>query len=321
MSGTISLSMTQQFNEFGKPLSGGLLYFVQAGTTATPQNAYQDSNLTLPWPNPITLDQAGRVPQFYLADGSIKIRLTDRNGVQQIVADNILVIGPSSGEGGGGSVDPTIILQTGALLPFYGTGARSGFVRCNARTIGSSTSGATERANADTEALFEYLWGVDANLSVSGGRGGSANADWSANKTIALPDGRNRAVAGLGDMGNSDAGLFTGVTFTSGDAVTLGSRLGAARRTLTIAQLPVVTPGGSVTIPAANLTIPGLNATGYNVGGQTPGTTLYGTSGGGSGLTATFPQISSSLIGTPFGSGQAHDTISPYMLITIYMKI
>jgi hypothetical protein len=204
---------------------------------------------------------------------------------------------------------------------YFGTGARSGFVRCNGRTIGSSTSGATERANADTQALFEYLWGADANLTVSGGRGASANADWTANKTIALPDGRGLALAGLDDMGSGSRGVFTGATFSSGSSTTLGSTLGAARRTLTIAQLPVVTPGGSVTIPAASLAIPGLNATGYNVGGQTPGTTLFGTAGGGAGVQAVFPQVSSSLIGTPFGSGQAHDTISPYMLITTYIKM
>src|SRR5690242_639511 len=131
MSGSISLSMSQQLDEFGKPLAGGLLYFIEAGTTSTPQNAYQDSALTLPWPNPIILDSAGRVPQFYLADGSIKIRLTDSAGVQQLVADNILVVGPSSGSGGGGTVDATTVLATGDLKVKYGTGTLSGFVRAN----------------------------------------------------------------------------------------------------------------------------------------------------------------------------------------------
>ena len=178
-----------------------MIYFIQAGTTSTPQNAYQDSDLTIPHSNPITLDSAGRVPQFYLADGSIKIRLTDSSGVQQLVADNILVIGPSSGSGGGGSVDATTVLATGDVKVRYGTGALSGFVRANNRTIGSATSGATERANADCQALFEYLWDADGNLTVSTGRGASANADWSANKTIALPDCRGGVIAGLDGMG------------------------------------------------------------------------------------------------------------------------
>src|SRR5262245_54263323 len=114
MAGTIPLSMTQQFDEFGEPLSGGLLYIYQASTTATPQNAYQNYGLTILHPNPIPLDAAGRIPAFYLADGEIKFRLTNSAGVTQLTADNVLVIGPSSGgSGGGGSVDPTTIMQTG----------------------------------------------------------------------------------------------------------------------------------------------------------------------------------------------------------------
>jgi len=74
MSGTIPLSMTQQFDVYGKPLAGGQLYLIQAGTVSTPQNGFQDSALTIPLPNPITLDAAGRIPQFFLADGSIKVR-------------------------------------------------------------------------------------------------------------------------------------------------------------------------------------------------------------------------------------------------------
>src|SRR5947208_1688739 len=82
--------------------------------------------------------------------------------------------------GGGGTVDPTTIFQTGQIIPMYGTGVLTGFVRANGRTIGSATSGATERANADAQSLFQNLWGADANLAVSGGRGASAAADWAA---------------------------------------------------------------------------------------------------------------------------------------------
>ena len=59
MAGTISLSLSQQFNSQGVPLAGGRLYFFQAGTT-TPQSAYQDSGLIIPHANPIILDAAGR---------------------------------------------------------------------------------------------------------------------------------------------------------------------------------------------------------------------------------------------------------------------
>lgn len=235
--GTISFSLSQQFDEHGKPLSGCKFYTIQAGTVATPQNAYQDAALTIALPNPITCDAAGRLPQFFLADGSIKVRLTDKNGVQQIVADNILVIGPSSGGGGGGgSVDPTTVAATGDIKSAYGTGSISGWVRLNGRTIGSSTSGATERANADCQALFVYLWGADASLTVSGGRGVSAAADWAANKTITLPDARGRVLASLDDMGASAAGRLTASYFGS-NATVLGAANGSESVTMALSNL------------------------------------------------------------------------------------
>ncbi|MCK1346919.1 MULTISPECIES: hypothetical protein [unclassified Bradyrhizobium] len=77
--GTISgISMMQQLDEFAKPLGGGKLFLIQAGTTSAPQNCYQDTALTLAWPKPITLDAAGRVPQLFCVDGNIKIRSRGR---------------------------------------------------------------------------------------------------------------------------------------------------------------------------------------------------------------------------------------------------
>ncbi len=239
MAGTISFSLSQQFDKYGEPLAGGKLYFFQAGTT-NPQNAYKDSNLTLPWPNPIELDEAGRIPQFFLDDGSIKIRLADSNGVTQIAADGVLVIGPSSGGGGGTPVDATTVLQTGDIKARYGTGSHTGWVRANGRTIGSATSGSSERANADCQALFEYLWGADANLAVSGGRGVSANADWVANKAITLPDGAGCTIVGLDNMGNGAAGRLTTAIFGT-DPTVLGARGGVEKITLTSDQIPAHT--------------------------------------------------------------------------------
>ena len=85
---------------------------------------------------------------------------------------------------------PADLTPTGAMLAYGATTAPAGWVRCNGRTIGSASSGATERANADAEDLFLFLWTnfADAQCAVSSGRGASAAADWAANKTIALPD-------------------------------------------------------------------------------------------------------------------------------------
>lgn len=102
---------------------------------------------------------------------------------------------PAWGAGGGGGgrlVGETIV---------WWTTAPTGWLRCDSKTVGDGSSGATARANADAENLFVYLWNADAssnNLIVSGGKGASAAADWAAHKTITLPDGRRRGIVGRG---------------------------------------------------------------------------------------------------------------------------
>jgi len=324
MAGSISLSLSQQFDDLGKPLSGGMLYFIQAGTTATPQNAFQDTGLTVAHPNPIVLDAAGRVPAFYLADGSIKIRLTDRNGVEQIVQDNLLVIGPSSGGGGGGSgVDPTAILATGDMKISYGTGSLSGFVRTNGRTIGAASSGATERANADCQALFSYLWNVDSNLVVSGGRGATANADWTAGKTLALPDWRGRTIAGLDDMGNSAAGVLTAAGNGFGAQGQVPTVLGAAggleNQTLSLAQLPTgITSAGTADLLAGTVTA-NVDAQAFSSGtGGATGWKAWPTTAT---LTRNAAPTTSIAVTSTNTGGSAHPNVQPTRLTTIYMKL
>jgi hypothetical protein len=329
-------SLSQQMGKDGKPLAGCILKFYQAGTVGTPQTAYQDSGLTIPviGGSQVTCDTYGRLSQFFLADGSIKILLTDKNGVTQVTADGLLVIGASSGGVGGSPVDPTTVLATGDMKVTYGVGVLSGFVRANGRTIGSATSGGTERANSDTQSLFLYLWGADTNLAVSGGRGASAAADWAANKTIALPDWRGRVMAGLDDMGNSSAGRLTATYFgaTGGCSGSLGTTLGAAcggeSQTLTAGQIPAITSNGTTSAPTVN--VPGgkslasylspasssVNSTGsingaYDLGGSSNISFL--TSLTGSGGTAS---VTSNNAG-----GGAHPIVQPTMLATFYIKL
>ena len=243
MAGTIpNLPLSTQFDkDTGAPLRGGKLYVFQAGTIATPQNAYKDSGLTLVHPNPITLDGAGRVPSFYLADGSIHVRLTNAKGVTQFEEMNLLVVGPSSGTGGSGTaVDASALFQTGDVIWLDQAGVRTGWVRDNGRTIGSATSGASERANNDCQNLFTFLWNTypDAICAVNGGRGASSAADWSANKWITLPDKRAYAAGGLDDMGNAAAGRFNNVPFGTGSATTAGSLCGEATHILGQSEMP-----------------------------------------------------------------------------------
>jgi hypothetical protein len=323
MAGTIPLSLTQQLDEYGQPLSGGQLYIIQAGTISTPQNAYQDTALSILMPNPMTLDAAGRIPQFFLADGQIKVRLQNVNGVVKFQQDNLLVIGPSAGGGGGGgSVDPTTVMQTGDVKLRYDNAIISGFVRINGKTIGSASSGATELADPSAQGLFNYLWAKDTTLVVTpGGRGVSAAADWAANKQLTLPDGRNRLLMALADMGNTDVGLLASNTFTKGNQTTLGSMLGVGRHLLSAAEVPVITPTGAVGV---SFTISGYVPTQGFSGANQSGLAA----GVGNNNTGTYnvPLVlnysaSATLTMNAFGGGQFHEIANPALLITVYMKL
>jgi hypothetical protein len=312
--------MTQQLDLYGSPLSGGQLYIIQVGTVSTPQNAYSDTGLSIALPYPITLDAAGRVPQFFLADGSVKIRLQDRYGVVQLASDSVLVIGPSAGGGGGSTVDPTQLIQTGMMMFAHSTADIAGFVRLNGRTIGSATSGATERPNLDTQALFLYLW-PDATLTVSGGRGGNAAADWAANKQLSLPDWRGYALSGLDDMGNTAAGRLTAGYFGTA-ATVLGAVGGLESQTLVGVNLPPYTPVGTLSVTASgSVDLPFNAGVGYSTGGaivayqrsnpnandaKTVTVTI---------TTATFTGTAQGGASTPFAR------VGPRKLITFYIKL
>lgn len=313
MAGSISLSLTQRYDKTSHmPLAGGKLYTYAAGTS-TPQNAYQDLGLTIPWPNPIVLDSGGNVPQLFFRDGYVKFRLANAAGVTQIAADFVLVLGPTTGEAAVPSIDATTIMQTGFIAPYYDTGVKPGFVRLNGRTIGSASSGASESATADCQELFEHLWGIDANLSVSTGRGASANADWVANKTIALPDWRGRALAALDDMGNSAAGRLTASYFGTAATVLGAASTPTESKTLVTANLPPYTPSGTVA-SASTFTdfIRGLGGSAPSTGGPRSivdfGAAQQVFSNG------TLAGVAQGGLSTPFS------IVQPTMLTTFYIK-
>lgn len=317
--GTVpGFALTPQFDKLGKLATGCKLYIVQAGTVSAPQNAYQDTALTLLQPNPMTCDATGRLPQWFVADGNIKLRLTDKNGIDLFVQDNLLVIGPSGGGGGGGgTVDPTTILATGDYKDTHSTGVLSGFVRCNGRTIGSATSGATERANADASPLFVFLWNADVNLAVSGGRGASAAVDFAANKTLTLPDCRDRVRAALGDMGNSDAGRIS-TTYFGCTGLVLGCAGGGETTTLTLSQLPTgITSTGTFTGNQANVTTSDADTTLFSANS---GASVWRAWNNGTVQTRITPTASGTVTSNNT-SGAAHRTVQPTILVTSYIKL
>jgi microcystin-dependent protein len=314
--GSIPVALSQQMDANGKPLVGALLYLYVVGTVAQPQLAYQDTGLSLPLPWPVVADANGRLPMFYLADGSIHARLTDAAGSVQFDYPSMLVIGPSGGGGGGSSVDPTTIFSTGDIKFRPTSETLSGWVKVNGQTIGSSLSGASGRANADTQALFIYLWTncPDAHCPVLSGRGANALADFNANKQLTLPDWRGRQVAGLDDMGGAAGGFYAGVPFSGADtATTPGGFAGENTHTLVTAE-----------IPAHNhaLTDPGHS---HNfAGGGAPLTNAGNNNAFQAGPSGSFTSMSSAVTGITMantGGGTAHNNVSRVTLGTWYMRL
>jgi hypothetical protein len=242
MAGSLSgIPLSQQFDSNGNLLKGAVLYIFNANTT-TPQLMYQDVALTVPHVYPLPVDSNGRIPMFYLADGSVHARFQDKDGNILFDIQSILVIGPSAGAAPSGGVDANAILSTGDMKFRPTSEILAGWVRANGRTIGSAISGAAERANADVAALFSYLWNnfPDTIATVSGGRGANGPADFAANKTITVPDFRARSAIGLADMGNADSGRLANVTFSIGGALVAASSGGLGTFALAQAQLPAV---------------------------------------------------------------------------------
>ena len=134
-------------------------------------------------------------------------------GVKQSVwcdGTDVHLMGPDSAGGITGDVKYSVVPT-----------AAAGWLKANGDTIGSQASGATH-AHEELEALYSAIWDshADAQAAVSSGRGGSAAADFAANKTLTMPDLTGRVLAGLEASATrlTTAGGFTTGGATDGDS-------------------------------------------------------------------------------------------------------
>lgn len=112
---------------------------------------------------------------------------------------------------------------------FSNTRPSAGWIPLDDKTIGNASSGATNRANADTWLLYQQLFdntvAADCPLFNSAGtpiaKAGTALSNWNANNRLQLPSTVGRVLANRGTGGNALAHAF-----------------GASTRTLSTANLP-----------------------------------------------------------------------------------
>lgn len=318
--GIVPLSGSQQFDNATSPpafLNGGKLYVYVTGTT-TCAPAYTDFALSVLHPCPITLNSAGRVPAIYAADGSVRLRITNGAGSIQYDEDNVAIVTAASTGSSTPIPDSTQIYGTRDLKVRFDDQPVPGYVRLNGRTIGSATSGASERANSDCQSLFLELWGY-ANISVVTGKGATAAADWAANKQLTLPDMRSRLLGAVDDMGGGAANRLTGVT----GSTTVGATGGAETKTIAQPNLPNVNftnsgiTVGNGTLAANSITALGSGGAGAVVAG---GSTEAAPSSKSITLTGSVA-VTAQGSAASGGSGTALDVINPVMLFTVYIKL
>ncbi len=137
--------------------------------------------------------------------------------------------------------------DTGDVKIAYRSTEPTGWLFMNGKTVGSASSGATARANADAEALFSHLWNeeptntllvIQTSAGVPTTRGTSPSLDFAANKRMPLPDPEGYVFAVADNInGGATARLGSGATGGFGGTATLGKVGGEKNHQLTVAEL------------------------------------------------------------------------------------
>lgn len=209
---------------------------------------------------------------------------------------------------------------TGDVRLTLKTTASDGWVLFNDGTIGNATSGASSRANADTEALFLLVFAnftdalapifTSAGVSTTRAAQGSGAAAYAASCRVSLTKAAGRAIAIAG----------SGASLT---ARTLGQTVGEESHLLTQAQLPNV--NFSVSIPAGQGSHghsynnpPGFFLTGYQSGAANQWIANGGVSVGTT-IASSLPAMSGTAASG--GSDSAHNNMQPTTFLNAMVKL
>lgn len=187
----------------------------------------------------------------------------------------------------------------------------AGWLLFNDGTIGNVGSGAVY-ANANAQNVFEMLYALsDADcplFTITGAATtraaqGAAATAWAAGCRVSMPLVLGRALAAAG----SGAGL---------KARNVGDVVGEETHTLIEAELPVVTPAGTI----ANTVSPN-NSMAPNPASGT-GSSNFGSQGSYY-ISTQFDvfSVNSTFTGTPFGSGDGHNNMQPTTFLNAMVKL
>lgn len=189
---------------------------------------------------------------------------------------NVMVLGYTPATGA--AILPSQRIPTGAVQDFLLSTPPAGWLKMNGTTVGDASSNASNRANADTQALFAALWNLDPTVSliytsagVASTRGANAAADFAAHKQLLIPDTRGYFSRALDD----GKGIDTGRVLGSGQF--WATAVSAITATFTGQALPTQQVNVPATLPAYN----GFNPIGGRKGwsetdnGGTPRTNVF----------------------------------------------
>lgn len=241
--------------------------------------------------------QAGMTGQLKIPDGSsIAPALTFSNetntGFTRPAANQIGVVINGIQVELFSAVGITGSVPVGAVVSFAGATAPTGWLLCFGQAI----------SRASNAALFTAL-------GVTWGSGDGST-------TFNLPDFRDYALVGKGDMGGSDAGRLT-TAFYGTSPIVLGNAGGSQSRTLVSANLPAYTPTGTIANGAiSNSVTGGINGGSSSLQNPSQGgpvqTCPYVTTA----ITVTASQGTSTFTGTAQGgSSTAFAQVQPSIIV------
>lgn len=236
--------------------------------------------------------------------------LHEPKGIESVPAGQVYV---SDGAGSGvwTTINTTVQFSTGDCKVTWKTVPDAGWIAPNnGETLGSPTSGATY-AGTVYQSLYLLVWANFTNTwaPVTGGRGGSAAADYAANKPIRIPRFSQYTLGFTGGAGDLTVR-------------TLGQLAGSETTTLTLAHLPAgIQSRNSVNPIGAGTTTPvlfGANqvSINYQGGGASAIFWTNGTMGNvGTSGTADIQVTSTNT------SGQAHTIVQPTVFFNLHVKL